>query len=93
MMGLHDETFVAYSLLPAIVRDTQVTVHVDRPLYFCRVRADGSIWLRDKPGYGRIKTQQLEAVLGRPCGRPYQVPDDYAPGKWQIQCPPLPGTS
>jgi hypothetical protein len=88
-LGLHDEAFVAYSVLPAIRRKTNVTVHVDRQLYFARVRADGSIWLKDKPGFGRIPTDLIEAVLGRKCpDPPFEVPDDYGPGKWQILCPP-----
>jgi hypothetical protein len=88
-LGLHDEVFVAYSLLPTIRQETDITIHVDRQLYFARVRADGSIWLKDKPGFGRIKTQNVENVLGRKCLAPYEVPNDYGPGKWQIKCPPL----
>jgi hypothetical protein len=72
-----------------------ITIHVDRELYFVRVRADGSIWLKDKPGYGRVKTSVLESVLNRSCGinsKPYEVYDeilgDKSPGKWQIKCPP-----
>ncbi|OEU06873.1 hypothetical protein FRACYDRAFT_252779 [Fragilariopsis cylindrus CCMP1102] len=130
--GLHDEKFVAYTILPAIRRELSNSqlqlqlqlqsqsqlkntsssssiiqsnqnqiqsqndfIHVDRELYFVRVRADGSIWLKDKPGYGRVKTTVLESVLNRSCAgsKPYEVYDDIlgdkSPGKWQIKCPPL----
>ncbi|OEU17854.1 hypothetical protein FRACYDRAFT_238282 [Fragilariopsis cylindrus CCMP1102] len=56
----------------------QHLIHVDRELYFVRVRADGSIWLKDKPGYGRVKTTVLESVLNRSCAgsKPYEVYDE-----------------
>eukprot|EP00532_Pseudo-nitzschia_australis_P019822 CAMPEP_0168291668 /NCGR_PEP_ID=MMETSP0142_2-20121227/6474_1 /TAXON_ID=44445 /ORGANISM="Pseudo-nitzschia australis, Strain 10249 10 AB" /LENGTH=376 /DNA_ID=CAMNT_0008239251 /DNA_START=51 /DNA_END=1181 /DNA_ORIENTATION=- len=107
--GLHDERFVAYTILPAIRNlhsgpynnnndnnnnnNNTVGIQVDRNLYFARVRADGSIWLKDKPGFGRVKTVVLEKALGRKCtGKPYQVKDgvlqEKSPGLWQIKCPP-----
>eukprot|EP00536_Pseudo-nitzschia_multiseries_P016797 jgi/Psemu1/47829/gm1.47829_g len=105
--GLHDERFVAHTILPAIRKlpsnsnsnnvasPKPIGIQVDRGLYFVRVRADGSIWLRDKPGYGRVRTLMLEEALGRKCtGEPYQVEDgilgEKSPGLWQIKCPPLP---
>ena len=94
--GLHDEKFVAYTLLPAIrtLITTNVTVHVDRALYFVRIRQDGAMWLRDKPGYGRVPKTVLEAALGRTCAGydPYEVDDPIlgakSPGRWQMKCPP-----
>mmetsp|Transcript_5001 Transcript_5001/g.9594 ORF Transcript_5001/g.9594 Transcript_5001/m.9594 type:complete len:120 (-) Transcript_5001:435-794(-) len=106
--GFHDERFVACTILPAIQNlpggpynnnnnndddDNTVGIQVDRNLYFARVRADGSIWLKDKPGFGRVKTVVLEKALGRKCtGKPYQVKDgvlqEKSPGLWQIKCPP-----
>ena len=92
--GLHDERFVAYTILPAIRESNpNISIHVDRDLWFVRVRADGSIWLKDKPGYGRVATNVLETALGRKCtGEVYEVLDpileDKSPGRWQIKCPP-----
>mmetsp|Transcript_3073 Transcript_3073/g.6842 ORF Transcript_3073/g.6842 Transcript_3073/m.6842 type:complete len:252 (+) Transcript_3073:182-937(+) len=97
--GLHDEQFVARTILPEIRKlggtgDTDdVKMHVDRALYFLRVRADGSIWMKDKPGFGRVKKPVLKLALGRPCtGDPYKVLDPVlkakSPGLWQIKCPP-----
>jgi len=102
--GLHDERFVAHTILPAIRElnyninnnnndQRSIEIRVDREMYFVRVRADGSIWLRDKPGFGRVKKSILERALGRKCtGEPYEVPDDTlhekSPGRWQIKCPP-----
>lgn len=92
--GLHDEKFVAHTILPAIKDSvSDVSIHVDRDLWFARVRADGSIWLKDKPGFGRIKIPVLEHALGRKCtGEPYEVSDpilkEKTPGRWQIKCPP-----
>ena len=92
--GLHDERFVAYTILPAIRESiANISIHVDRDLWFVRVRADGSIWLKDKPGLGRVPTKVLETALGRNCtGEVYEVLDpileDRSPGRWQIKCPP-----
>mmetsp|Transcript_6149 Transcript_6149/g.15208 ORF Transcript_6149/g.15208 Transcript_6149/m.15208 type:complete len:567 (-) Transcript_6149:314-2014(-) len=92
--GLHDEIFVAHSILPAIRESVPgVSIHVDLELWFVRVRADGSIWLKDKPGYGRIQLPILEEALGRTCtGEVYEVLDpvlkDRTPGRWQVKCPP-----
>ena len=91
--GLHDERFVAHSLLPAIRETTGATIHVDRQLFFVRVKADGSIWLKDKFGQGRVPKKVLEKALGRSCPEsPYEVPDpvlqDKNPGRWQLKCPP-----
>jgi len=91
--GLHDERFVAHSLLPEIKEFCKI--HADRELYFVRVRADGSIWLRDKPGLGRVKKPVIEAALGRKCPNEiYEVPDpllgERSPGRWQLKCPPPP---
>lgn len=92
--GLHDERFVAYTILPAIRESNpKISIQMDRDLWFVRVRADGSIWLKDKPGYGRVATKVLEKALGRKCtGEVYEVLDpileDKSPGRWQIKCPP-----
>jgi len=105
--GLHDERFVAHTILPAIrklpsygstssqasLSKKPIGIQVDRSLYFVRVRADGSIWLRDKPGFGRVPKGVLEKALGRKCtGEPFEVLDEIlrekSPGRWQIQCPP-----
>jgi hypothetical protein len=92
--GLHDERFVAYTILPAIREsNANISIRVDIDLWFVRVRADGSIWLKDKPGFGRVSKKVLEKALGRKCtGKAYEVPDpilkDKTPGKWQIKCPP-----
>jgi hypothetical protein len=49
--GLHDETFVSESLLPAIKQEYGINVHVDPRIWFKRVRADGSIWILDAPQF------------------------------------------
>jgi hypothetical protein len=51
--GLHDEFFVAKTLLPAIKTEYNITVHVDPDMWFMRVRADGSIWILDTPNLNR----------------------------------------
>jgi len=85
---------VAYTILPAIRQAVpDIELNVDRELYFVRVRADGSIWLKDKMGFGKVKKKTLEQALGRTCkGEPYEVLDpilqDKSPGRWQIKCPP-----
>jgi len=88
--GLHDERFVAHSLLPQIRQFC--SVHADRELYFVRVWADGSMWLRDKPGLGRVKKRVIEAALGRKCMNDVKevidpVLKDQSPGRWQLKCP------
>ena len=63
--GLHDETFVAKTLLPAIINEHNISVHVDPGLWFMRVRADGSIWILDTPNLNRytakLGDEELEA--------------------------------
>jgi len=92
--GLHDERFVAYTILPAIREAIPTTtIRVDREVWFVRVRSDGSMWLRDKPGYGKVPTVAFERALGRKCsGKPYEVKDpvlgEKSPGLWQLKCPP-----
>lgn len=93
--GLHDEIFVGHTILPAIKGLTHppVDIIVDRELYFVRVRADGAILLKDKPGKGQVKKVSLERALGRECtGKKFEVIDkvlgDRSPSRWQIYCPP-----
>lgn len=93
--GLHDEIFVGHTILPAIkeLAHPPVDIIVDRELYFVRVRADGAILLKDKPGKGQVQKVSLESALGRKCtGKKFEVIDkilgDRSPSRWQIYCPP-----
>ena len=61
--GLHDETFVAKTLLPAITNEHNISVHVDPDLWFMRVRADGSIWILDTPNINRYTAKLGDELL------------------------------
>jgi hypothetical protein len=61
--GLHDELFVARTVLPAIKNEYNITVHVDPDLWFMRVRADSSIWILDTPNLNRFKTKLGDPAL------------------------------
>mmetsp|Transcript_49286 Transcript_49286/g.119500 ORF Transcript_49286/g.119500 Transcript_49286/m.119500 type:complete len:406 (-) Transcript_49286:74-1291(-) len=61
--GLHDETLVAKTLLPVIINEHNISVHVDPDLWFMRVRADGSIWILDTPNLNRYTAKLGDELL------------------------------
>ena len=57
--GLHDETSVAKTLLPAIINEHNISVHVDPDLWFMRVRADVSKRIPTRIWYSNDKSQLI----------------------------------
>jgi hypothetical protein len=86
--GLHDESFVGYTVLPTIENTLRYAVMMDRYMYFLRIRADGSIWILDSPYDGKVTEKaKLEKLFHRKCTNPYKIQNVIASGKWQMKCP------
>jgi len=65
--GMHSESFLNYTIFPAI-RATNTTIEEHDSLCFFRARADETVWISDckLPG-GRSREKSVERILGRKC--------------------------
>ncbi|KAL3910076.1 MAG: hypothetical protein SGARI_002295 [Bacillariaceae sp.] len=82
---------LAFTVVPAMRKETSTKIMVDRNLYFFRVRADGAIWfVSDCPFQDAQFTQpkQLELLLKRQC-LPVVKTSSSSVSPMYVKCPPL----